>query len=160
MGSWRWWNSYFRFLYWFENVSSGASIMIWSLHATFWGLRSIEESLNFMLGWRRTSERQAKLRKNQRILDWRWLMRGLSCRYIIMCSGKAVPISIFLALLISGATDQWLMFRKVDWEWLRNYRALPGWHKLGGILKAWLVPKCYPQSVYVEILATFGTKML
>ena len=37
--------------------------------------------------------------------------------------------------------------------------SIAGWHKLGGILKAWLVPEFYPQSAYVEILATFATKM-
>ena len=40
-----------------------------------------------------------------------------------------------------------------------NILTCTGWHKMGGILIAWLVPELYPQSAYGEILATFATKM-
>ena len=35
----------------------------------------------------------------------------------------------------------------------------PGWHNLRGVLKSWLDPEFGPQNAYVEILATFATKM-
>ena len=41
----------------------------------------------------------------------------------------------------------------------RGYLA-PGWHNLRGVLTSWLDPEFGPQNTYVEILATFATKML
>ena len=34
-----------------------------------------------------------------------------------------------------------------------------GWHNLRGVLTSWLDPEFGPQNAYVEILATFATKM-
>ena len=56
-----------------------------------------------------------------------------------------------------------------EWEWKELpdspaadrlfLKSSPGQHKSRGILTSWLDPEFYPQIAYIEVFATFATKM-
>ena len=83
-----------------------------------------------------------------------WTNKKLFCR-------NSLQIEIQLHTLVNKNTKKINVQLRIGcWgESDAGSTADTGWHKLGGILKAWLVPQFYPPSAYVEILATFETKM-
>ena len=66
---------------------------------------------------------------------------------------EAIPKELDWARAIVHVQWSFAIFARA--RWLAESRC----HKLRGILTSWLDPEFYPQSAYVEIFATFATKM-
>ena len=64
-----------------------------------------------------------------------------------------IKLRLFWAVLRLGG-DCWLSI-----VWRSSPSSSSGWHNLSGVLTSWLDPEFGPQNAYVEILATFATKM-
>ena len=79
--------------------------MIWSLHATFWGLRKYWRVFELHAGVEEDQWTSGKIKKESEDIGLKMTDEGLVVQVHYMCSGKAVPIAIFSALSISGATD-------------------------------------------------------